>query len=273
MSTHHIASAQLGRGAPARSAGAAFADRWIFVFMAALFVATALAGFVPSSIAKLASVRAGEQGPMPPVLHVHAVLMGGWLALLLVQSVLVATGAPWLHRRLGMLALLVAPAMVLSGVLLVPVVDRPIHQMLAAPPAGTEPALLQLLQAWIPNRPLSQIRAGVVFAVLIAWALWVRTGDPQTHKRLLVLATVWPLGAGINRIPLPGTYPESPAASDLYTLLWVAPLFVYDLVRHRRVPRAWWIWLAVCLPLSAAVHLLWGSAWWMAHGPEILGLR
>lgn len=262
----------LSGAAPDRSA-AAFADPVIHVFMAALFVATALAGFVPGSIAKVAAVRAGEQGPMPWILHVHAVLMGAWLLLLLGQAVLAATRRRVLHRRLGMVALVVAPAMVLSSILLVPVIDRPIHQMLAVPAPGTDPGLLQLLQAWIPNRPLSQIRAGAVFAVLVAWALLVRGRDPQTHKRLMILATVLPLGAGIDRLPLPGTYPDSPLASDLYTLLWVSPLFAYDVVRNRKLPRAWWIWLAAYLPLTLAVHLLWGSAWWMAHGPEMLGLR
>ena len=53
-----------------------FGDRWIYVFMAALFIATTLAGFIPDSLAKIAAVEAGQRAPFPPVLHLHAVLMG-----------------------------------------------------------------------------------------------------------------------------------------------------------------------------------------------------
>ena len=67
-------------------------DRWIFVFMAALFFVTALAGFIPDSLMKIAAVKAGERAPFPLVLHVHAVLMGAWLSLLLAQTTLMATG-------------------------------------------------------------------------------------------------------------------------------------------------------------------------------------
>ena len=56
------------------------ADRWIYVFMAGLFVATALTGFIPASIRHFAAVEAGQRPAPSPVLHVHAVLMGvhGW---------------------------------------------------------------------------------------------------------------------------------------------------------------------------------------------------
>ncbi len=40
---------------PVQWSFARFADRWIFVFTAALFVATALAGFVPESIGIVAA--------------------------------------------------------------------------------------------------------------------------------------------------------------------------------------------------------------------------
>ena len=58
-------------------------DRWIFVFMAAWFIAIVLAGFVPSSIAKIELVRAGLRPPFPFMMHLHALLMGAFLVLLL----------------------------------------------------------------------------------------------------------------------------------------------------------------------------------------------
>ncbi len=54
-----------------RSGGfTAFVDRWIYVFMAALFVVTVLVGFIPDSSRMLANVEAGARPPLPPILHV-----------------------------------------------------------------------------------------------------------------------------------------------------------------------------------------------------------
>ena len=44
-----------------KGAFAALADRWIWTFMAALFFATVLPGFVPDSINMMAAVDAGER--------------------------------------------------------------------------------------------------------------------------------------------------------------------------------------------------------------------
>ena len=69
------------------------ADRWIYVFMAGLFVVTALAGFIPTSIRLLDAVEAGRRPPPPLVLHFHAALMGTWLLLFLAQAMLMRQGA------------------------------------------------------------------------------------------------------------------------------------------------------------------------------------
>ena len=58
-------------------------DRWIFVFMAAWFIAIVLTGFIPDSIMKVGMVRAGARPPFPLVMHLHALLMGTFLFLLL----------------------------------------------------------------------------------------------------------------------------------------------------------------------------------------------
>src|SRR4051794_36264528 len=87
-------------------------DRRLYVFMAAVFVAIALGGFIPDSMRKLAEISAGVRRPFSPFLHVHAVLMGSWLLLLLGQAMLMAMGRKSLHRALGLAALVLGPAVV-----------------------------------------------------------------------------------------------------------------------------------------------------------------
>ena len=86
-------------------------DRWIFVFMAGWFIAIVLTGFIPDSLMKVEMVRAGARPPFPIVMHMHAVLMGSFLLLLLTQAWLMATGRSANHMRLGMLAMVLAPAL------------------------------------------------------------------------------------------------------------------------------------------------------------------
>jgi len=255
-----------------RAAGsfARLADRWIYVFMAALFVVTTLVGFIPDSIGMVAAVRAGQRPPLPPIYHAHAVLMGSWLLLLLTQSTLVATGRTALHRRLGLAGMVLAPAMVAAmlGMVLTA------WWSVAAMPDGAMPAeALQSTKSLVANLTLEQFRTMLFFAVFVGWALSVRKHDPQTHKRLLILATVLPLPAAIDRMTwLYSTLPASPTSAEVYSLLWLMPALIYDVARRGSVHRAYVIGIALNLPFVAASQLLWGSAWWMATAPKLMGV-
>jgi hypothetical protein len=81
------------------------------------------------------------------------------------------------------------------------------------------------------------------------------------------------LPAAIDRIMwLPTTFPSSPLGTDLYTLLAVSPMFVWDVLRNRMVHPAYLIWLAINLPFALAVHGLWDTAWWHSVASRLMGL-
>jgi hypothetical protein len=249
------------------------AERQIFVFMAAMFVALTLAGFVPSSLAKIAAVQSGQRPPFPPVLHVHAALMGAWLLLLLAQSALIAGGRRVMHRSLGLVGALLLPAIVVSGVLLIGVTWSSIWGPAAA--ASMPPDVLAETRIFISNVLLMQGRALILFPVFVIWALLVRRRDRDAHTRLMFLGTAVPLVAGLDR--LGGalgwtTLPGSPLALDLYMLASVLPLLVWDLRRHRQVHYTTRVWLAANLPLAVATNLLWNSDWWLATAPRLAGV-
>lgn len=56
-----------------------------------------------------------------------------------------------------------------------------------------------LMGAWI-SLLLEQSRGVVLFGVFMIWALMVRRRNPETHKRLVIMATLMPLPAAIDRI-------------------------------------------------------------------------
>lgn len=247
-------------------------DQWIYVFTAASFIAITLAGFIPDSLVKIAAVQAGERPPFPLVLHMHAVLMGSFLLLLLTQTTLMATGRSELHRPLGLLAMVLAPALVVVGLILVPTMY---HFAWNAAQAAA-PDMREKLQGVVSARDnimLLQLRIGVLFPLFLFIGLRARGKNPGLHKRMMILATVTALPAGIDRIAwLPTTLPGSPLATDLYTLLAVSPMFVWDVVRNRAVHKAYWIWLAVGVPFAIAVHGLWDTGWWHSIAPRLMGV-
>jgi hypothetical protein len=247
-------------------------DRWIFVFMAAWFIAIVLAGFIPDSLMKIEAVRAGERPPFPLVLHMHAVLMGSFLMLLLAQAWLMATGKSAQHMRLGMLGMMLALALVVVGFILAPTVYHMSWDAAQAAPPGERERLMAAL-AVPENILLLQLRIGILFPLFLAIGLKARGRNAGMHKRMMFLATAMALPAGIDRIPwLPHSLPASPLSPDLYTLVAIAPMFLWDVLRNRSVHPAYAIWIAMSIPFAVAVHGLWDTPVWHQTARQIMGV-
>jgi hypothetical protein len=244
-------------------------DRWIYVFTAALFVLIILTGFIPDSVGKVHAVLTGQRPPFPLALHMHAVLMASFMVLLLTQTVLVATGRCDLHMRLGVAAFVIAPLLVIVGFVLVPTMYHQTADALrvAASPAAREKWRQLLLHK--ENIMLLQFRVGVLFPLFLAIGLWARKLDAGLHKRMMLLASAIPLGAGIDRMTwLPTT--ATSVGTDLYILAALSPMFLWDVVRNRRVHRAYLLWFAVYLPASVLVWSLWDMPWWHSVARALL---
>lgn len=259
-------------GTPSGSSLAQAVDRWIYVFMAASFIAYTLLGFVPDSLAKIAAVGAGQRPPFPPVLHAHAVLMGTFLVLLLAQSILAATGRLQYHRALGVAAFVIGPALVIVGLVLVPTMYHQVWGAAQSAAPEVRPMIEQGLREF-DNIMLLQIRVGVLFPIFLGIALAARKSDPGLHKRMMFLAVAIALPAAFDRIAwLPSSMPGSALTPELYVLLAIAPMLVWDIVRTRRVHKAYLIWAMVSLPAAILIHALWDSEWWHATAHRLVGV-
>ena len=247
-------------------------DRWIFVFTAVSFIVIALTGFIPDSLHKVQLIGTGQRPPFPLVLHFHAVLMGLFLMLLLTQTVLVATDRPDLHRRLGRVAMVLVPALVVVGFILVPTIYHQAWSAMQGAPPQLRPKMHQTIFI-LDLILLLQLRSGILFPVFILIGLRARTSDPGLHKRMMFLATVIPLMAAVDRMTwLPTTMPTSPASNDIYMLAAVAPMFIWDVIRNRTVHKAYLIWVGVNLPIAVVFYSLWRSQWWHTIAPRLMGV-
>jgi hypothetical protein len=247
-------------------------DRWVYVFTAASFIVVTLVGFIPDSLGKIAAVQAGQRPPFPIVLHMHAVLMGSFLLLLLAQTLLMGTGRAELHRRLGLAALVLGPALVVVGFILVPTMYHWLWNSLQTASAQARPELEKALRAK-ENVLLLQTRIGLLFPLALFIGLRARTSNPGLHKRMMILAVAVALPAAFDRITwIPSTLPARPLSPDLYVLLAISPMLIWDVVRNRSVHMAYLIWFALILPATVAVHVLWDTPGWHATARQLMGV-
>lgn len=156
------------------------------------------------------------------IVHVHAALFVTWVLLYVLQTMLVAVGKIRLHMTLGIAVFGLSIAMVL---------------------AGTAAAFFSFAHDdGPPGIPRSLFLEGnlttilVIFPVLVAAAWRCRFRQAQ-HKRLILLANVALVGAGILRWPIPAIADNGLVVSLLAYLPWLA-LFTYDLRTTGRVQSA-----------------------------------
>jgi hypothetical protein len=247
-------------------------DRWIYVFTAASFIAIVLTGFVPDSIAKIEGIRAGAFPPFPLALHFHAVLMGSFLLLLLSQTILVAIDKRDWHTQLGIASAILIPSIVIATLIVVPTIYHGYWNAAQTLPAPARQQLLGFLPI-LDDILLLQLRVAVIFPVLMWVALRSRKKNPGLHKRLIFLASAPLLAAAFDRMHwLPTTMPGAAIGSDLYTLLAVTPMFIWDLTRNRGLHPAYLIFASLYIPLTCVVYSLWDTPWWHATARHIMGV-
>ena len=104
---------------------------------------------------------------------------------------------------------------------------------------------------------LMQIRIGILFPLFMGIALAARKENAGLHKAHDLPGDCDADASGDRSDAwLPNTIPASAIGTDLYILASVAPLFIWDVVRNRRVHALYWIWLAISLPFCLVVYSL-----------------
>lgn len=243
MSSAPAVSESIGRGAVRR---AAFLDRWAYTLIVAGFVLIAFVGFAPRSLA----VLTGERPNPAWVIHLHAAAMALWFALLLAQAWLVAMGKRRAHRTLGVVGVAAGPLLLITMGL------AAWHFFEANVEAGSN--------ADAARAVLIQGRAVVYYALFFGWALLVRRRDAETHKRMVLLATVALLPAALSRMTwLPTGMPHSFDGLHAYMLCLLLPGIVHDWWRYGRPHAAYLRGIACFVPWIIATHVLWNSPWWL----------
>ena len=225
-------------------------DRQFYTGMAIAAAIVVWVGFSPTFF-----LRARFQPtPLPLYLQIHGTLFTTWIAFFIAQTALVAARRTDVHRKLGWVGAGLALVMVVVGS------SAGILSMGDNLAAQGDAALSFL------TTPLFSMAA---FAALIGAAIRFRR-DPQTHKRLMLLATISILDAAVARLPfeiLRSTTWAFIPATDLFLVAVV----LYDFTTRGRVHAAY-VWGSLLVIFEQALRIpIGGTETWKALARMIIG--
>jgi len=242
----------MGIGLTGRASSAAVARRWridraFFTGLSLVMVAAVFVGFSRSYYLK------GVYGapPLPRLFHVHGALFTLWMLLLVVQTGLVATRRVSVHRQLGAAGGVLA--LLMTGAAMAMTMDLARRSAAASSEQGLAFTIIPFFTV-------------IVFPVLVGAALFYRR-KPDVHKRLMLIATLELVTAGVARIPGAGSLPLFFVLTDTGLLA----MLLYDLGSRRR-PHPATIWAGLFLIATQIIRTTaGGSAGWIAFARALAG--
>ncbi len=232
-------------------------ERRFFTGMAVAMAAMAFVGFAPTYY-----LVAWNSAPMPaltPSVHLHGAACTAWVLLLVLQTRLIAAGRPDIHRLTGIAGIGVGALVFFSGIYVALHSVRRVHTDATA---GTfaDPYVFLVF-------PLAAVSIFAGFMILGV----ANRHRPDTHKRLMLLATMSVLSPALARI-VTRTMPVVPGAIGGLVLvdIFLAALVAYDLSTRGRLHSAT-LWgggfLLVSEPLRVTIGF---SAPWQAFARMLM---
>ena len=193
-------------------------ERLFFTSMCVAIALTVFIGFAPTFFLR----PLFHTEPLVPLLILHGVVFTAWIALLLVQTTLIATRRTRIHRRLGIAGAVLAVLLIVVGT-----TTAIIRAQVTGLPGSPSPLVFLTI-------PLGDM---LVFGILVGCAFYFRH-RADTHKRLMILATIAILPAAVARLPLGFIFRFSPLAFFAVSDLFIVPCLIYDFVVRGRPHRA-----------------------------------
>ena len=239
--------------APNPALSARLRDRRFYLCITILTAALVFAGFARTFYLNSLFARMH----LPSLFIVHGVVFSSWLVVLVTQAFLVSARKIETHKKLGYTSIAIVVAMLVLGwIMSVEAAQRGF-----TPPGGPPPLAFLAFQLF----------GLFAFAALITAAYLLRN-RPETHKRLMVGATILLLTPAIARIFLHFTANAVlPKTLGVQFGLLVACM-AYDLFTRKRLHVAY-IWSTVAFLLFVFGAILGGATRpWMAIAHWITGV-
>jgi hypothetical protein len=210
-------------------------DRRFYLLIATLLAGLVFVGFAPTFYLN------GHFNRFPlSALHIlHGTVFSSWIALLIVQCALISARQVRVHRSLGYAAIALAVLMVALGVIIAIYSARKGSALPGLPPPLVFFAI-----------PFFDV---IVFAAVVGAAFWYRN-RPETHKRLMIVATLSIVPAASARIFL-NLHAGAPILKAYgISFLILLGCMVYDYATRRRIYPAY-LWSGLFFVISVPLRL------------------
>jgi hypothetical protein len=219
-----------------------------FFYMAIVGILAVLIGFARTFIFPLAvgSFRA------PAIIHIHGAFAFSWICLFMLQVLLIHMRNYKTHARLGILGLIIATGVSVT--------------MIPAGLFAVQRDLQQGLGESAYSTIIGVLTSGAIFLALVIAGMLTRR-KPQTHKRLMLLATIvvlWPAWFRFRHyfpsVPRPDIWFALVLSDSLIVVAWIR-----DKIKTGRIhPVLGWVGLCIIVEQTAEVicfdHPVWRTA-------------
>ena len=236
-------------------------DRNFFLLILAGIWGGVIAGFVPDSLDHFT----GKHVAYAPIVHVHAISYVAWLALLTTQMSLIRAGNVALHKRLGILGLVMIVWMTIIG----PWTSVIMGGLELGTPDGDAPFLI------LP------ILSVVSFAAVSFTGLALRA-NAVVHKRLMLIGTIVLSDAGFGRWIGPNLGPFLGGMFGrgfvsffvphfIGAIILMAAILAHDLATRRRVHPAVGAAILFVVTMQVLTTAIYGLPAWTPIASHLLG--
>lgn len=220
-------------------------DRIFYTAMGLAIALVVLWGFAPSFYLARWMIAPPTTPEIGLLLQLHGAIFTAWIALMVIQPMLIASRNVAIHRKLGYCGAGVAAAMAVFGNI----------AAVAAMHGGFiglgDPMVFYAVPFFAINS----------FAVTVFLAVRWRN-HAETHKRLILLSNSALLGAAIARIPLASIQSSAPFSFIFGPDLIILAGMLYDWRTRGRVHKAW-VWGGSAMVASQIVMMaVMGTPWW-----------
>ncbi len=183
-------------------------------------------------------------------------------------------GKPNMHKKLGLISFILAPCILISmyGVEVMNI-GKDVTSSTDVAPKQIIPFGLNISRSLLIHGA-----SYLFFPIFYVWAILVRRKDSETHKRMMILATLVLMIPAIGRLLsvtrlLPDWGLNTIDARHFYLVMLLVPVLVYDIAKQRIPHHSYLIGSALIGIWIITAHFLWDSPWWVEMAPKLLGIK
>ncbi|MGI9234443.1 MAG: hypothetical protein ACR2RD_12480 [Woeseiaceae bacterium] len=216
-------------------------ERTFFTGMVLAIAVIILIGFARTFFLRALFPDAQTFAAPEPIFLFHGAVFTAWTGFLVLQALLIRGHRVGLHRSVGWLGATLAILMVAIGMY---------GSLIAAARPGGFIGVPLPPQQFLIFPLFDMILFGLFVTLAVVWRV-----DPQSHKRLMILATINLVEAAIIRIPLAFIAAGAPFSSRGLSYLFIVAMVVWDVRSRGKIHRAT-LWGGILIVISLPLRMM-----------------